>query len=137
MNQDLEHLRLLAIFHRVMGVLTGLIGCVPLVHLAVGIGLVSGGIATDRNAVLPMAFMGWFFIGIAVFFIGALWTLAVFLFRAARCLESRRRYTLCLVVAAISCTMAPFGTVLGVFTIVVLVRPSVKALFAEAGGSPA
>jgi hypothetical protein len=32
--------------------------------------------------------------------------------------------------AAISCIFMPFGTVLGVFTIIVLLRPSVKELFA-------
>jgi hypothetical protein len=35
----------------------------------------------------------------------------------------------CFVVAAIECIFMPFGTVLGVFTIIVLSRPSVKALF--------
>jgi hypothetical protein len=35
--------------------------------------------------------------------------------------------------AAIACMLMPFGTVLGVFTIIVLMRPSVKELFAAAG----
>jgi hypothetical protein len=34
-----------------------------------------------------------------------------------------------MVIAAIQCAFTPFGTVLGVFTLIVLVRPSVKALF--------
>jgi hypothetical protein len=38
-------------------------------------------------------------------------------------------------VAALSCAFMPFGTVLGVFTIVVLVRPSVKQLFESSGGA--
>jgi len=33
------------------------------------------------------------------------------------------------VMAAIECIFMPFGTVLGVFTIVVLARPSVKEMF--------
>ena len=44
-------------------------------------------------------------------------------------LKNHTNYTYCLVVDAIACTFVPFGTVLGVFTIIVLVRPSVKALF--------
>jgi hypothetical protein len=40
-------------------------------------------------------------------------------------------------VAAIACMFMPFGTVLGVFTIIVLMRPSVKELFAAAGSSAA
>jgi hypothetical protein len=31
--------------------------------------------------------------------------------------------------AAIACMFMPFGTILGVFSIIVLVRPSVKSLF--------
>jgi len=35
----------------------------------------------------------------------------------------------CLIVAGIICIFMPLGTILGVFTIIVLVRPSVKAMF--------
>jgi len=34
-------------------------------------------------------------------------------------------------VAAVECIFMPFGTVLGVFTIIVLNRPSIKALFQQ------
>jgi hypothetical protein len=44
-------------------------------------------------------------------------------------LKRHTNYTYCLVVAAIECMFTPFGTVLGVLTIIVLVRPTVKALF--------
>jgi hypothetical protein len=52
-------------------------------------------------------------------------------FLAGRNLAQQRRYTFCLVIAGLLCIFIPFGTVLGVFTIVVLVRPSVKALFEQ------
>ena len=48
---------------------------------------------------------------------------------AGRYLARRERYTFCLVVAGVECMFMPFGTVLGVFTIIVLSRPSVKDLF--------
>jgi hypothetical protein len=38
-------------------------------------------------------------------------------------------YTFCLVMAGVACMFMPFGTVLGVFTIIVLLRDSVKELF--------
>ena len=37
--------------------------------------------------------------------------------------------------AAIECMFFPFGTVLGVLTIIVLIRPSVKPLFVQASDS--
>ena len=48
---------------------------------------------------------------------------------AGRSLARHRRYTFCLVVAAILCLFVPFGTLLGVFTIIVLVRSTVRARF--------
>ena len=38
-------------------------------------------------------------------------------------------YTFCFVMAALACAFFPFGTILGIFTIVVLVRPGVKEMF--------
>ena len=58
------------------------------------------------------------------------WTLAVCLVVAARSLNQRKRYLFCLVIAGITAAVCmPFGTVLGVFTIIVLLRPSVKEAF--------
>ena len=71
----------------------------------------------------------------AVFFLTG-WTLAVAMAIAGRKLAVRRSYTYCLVVAGIECLFMPFGTVLGVFTIIVLIRPSVKALFEPPGAAP-
>ena len=48
-------------------------------------------------------------------------------------LARRRRYLYCLILAGVmAATCMPFGTVLGVFTIIVLMRPSVKQAFGAA-----
>jgi O-antigen/teichoic acid export membrane protein len=73
---------------------------------------------------------GWIFVIFAGVMIVCGLTLAGFMAYAGRCLTQRRRYTLCLVVAALSCMLMPFGTVLGIFTLIVLMRPPVKAAFA-------
>jgi len=57
------------------------------------------------------------------------WTMAALLFVAGRRLAAYRSWTFCLVVAALSCMFSPFGTILGVFTIFVLCRQSVRELF--------
>jgi hypothetical protein len=49
-----------------------------------------------------------------------------------RNLARKQRYTYCLVMAVITCLSFPFGTALGVFTIVVLMRPAVKQMFGVA-----
>ena len=77
----------------------------------------------------PPAFFGWFFVVIAVLIMAVIWTMAGLTYVAGRRLGERRSYTFCLVIAGVLCLFMPLGTVLGVFTIVVLQRPSVKALF--------
>jgi hypothetical protein len=47
---------------------------------------------------------------------------------AGRFLAGRRRRDFCIVIAALACAITPFGTVLGVFTLVVPMRPSVQAM---------
>ena len=48
---------------------------------------------------------------------------------AGRSIKNRRRYTFCLIVAALSCLFMPFGTVLALFDFIILSRPTVKATF--------
>jgi len=50
-------------------------------------------------------------------------------------LRQRKHRTFTLVVAAINCLQIPLGTVLGVFTIIVLIRQSVVELYKETEGS--
>jgi hypothetical protein len=58
-----------------------------------------------------------------------LWGLALATAVSGYFIQTRQRRIFSIVVAAINCVLFPFGTVLGVFTMVVLVRPSVVALY--------
>jgi len=127
MTQDEQYLDLLSIFHYVVAALTALFSSVFLIHVGIGIAMVSG--AFDGKDAPPRAF-GWLFILLPGFFILCGWTLAVFIAMAGRRLKKRVSRMFCLVVAGCECLMMPFGTVLGVFTIVVLMKDSVKELFA-------
>jgi len=124
MNDDEQYLKLLSVFHYVVGGLAACFACIPIIHLSIGIAMLVGAIdgAPEFAGVLLVM------IGMVAILMG--WTLAVCIIIAGRCLAKRRRYMFCLVMAAISCVFMPFGTVLGVFTIIVLMRPSVKKLFA-------
>lgn len=126
--QDVEHLRMLAIFHAVLGAFTGLFSLLPLMHLTVGIMMVTGRL---EHPDAGMAMAGWMFIGVASVFIACGLGLAVSMFLTARYLRQRRRHLFCLVVAALECMIMPFGTVLGVFTLIALTKPQIRALFPD------
>ncbi len=127
MNKDYEHLKWLSISFYVYAGLTALFACFPFIHLFIGIAMVSGSFEQGNNP--PPAAFGWFFIGIASIFILLGFTLAVFNILAGKYLKQQTKYTFCFVIAVINCMFAPLGTVLGVFTIIVLLRDSVKAMF--------
>ena len=129
--QDLEHLRLLSIFHYVVAALAALFACIPIFHLVFGIAMVAGWGEMPQDDPMAKA-VGAVFIVVAGLFILCGWAFAVCLVVAGRALARRRRYMFCLVMAGISCIFMPFGTVLGVFTIVVLTRESVRELFGVA-----
>lgn len=78
----------------------------------------------------PPAWFGLIFVILATIIIFFGWTFAALLAIAGRSLNQRKRYTFCIVMAGIACFYMPFGTVLGIFTIIVLMRPSVRTLFA-------
>ena len=127
MTQDEQHLDLLAIFYYIVGALTALFSCLFLIHVALGIAMLCGAF-DGKNA--PPKFLAWFFILFPAGFIVTGWTLAGFIIAAGRRLKRRASYTFCLVIAGLECVLMPFGTVLGVFTLVVLMKEPVKQLFA-------
>ncbi len=123
MNEDEQYLRLLSVFHYVVGCLAAFFACIPLIHFCIGVAMLSG--AIDGAPV----FVGLMFVVMSIAAITIGWVFAVCLIIAGKSLAGHKRYMFCLVMAAISCMFMPFGTVLGVFTIIVLMRPSAKELF--------
>jgi hypothetical protein len=138
-NQDLERLQLLAIFHYVVAGLAALVSFFPLFYSLIGWFLLyAAQHPGSNNQQPPPVFLGWIFIAVgAVFFIAGL-TMAICILVAGRCLSTRKGYSFALVMACIECLFVPFGTILGVFTIVALSRESVRALFSDthAPGAP-
>jgi hypothetical protein len=129
MTKDEEHLKLLTIFHYVVGGLAGLFALFPIIHLVIGLFFILAPEKAAGNGGPPPAFVGWIFVIFASLIIVLGLTFAVFVVTAGRFLARRKHYMFCLVMAGVECVFMPFGTVLGVFTILVLMRESVKQLF--------
>jgi hypothetical protein len=131
-NQDEQHLQLLSIFHYVLAGMMALFGCFPIIHLTIGLFFLLAppeAFSTPDTPEPPMRLFGVMFTILPAFMILFAWTTAILVLWGGRCIARRKYHTFCLIVAGICCMFMPFGTVLGVFSIIVLIRPSVKALF--------
>lgn len=135
-STDLEHLKLLAIFHYIVGGLVMLFGCLGLFYVVFGIFLLVDPEALSRKGEPPPPLLG-----AALSIMGLVFTLGGWIFGglmiySGRCLRAQKKWMFSLIIAAISCLQVPVGTLLGVFTIVVLSRPSVKRLYGIAAPAP-
>jgi len=129
-NKDNEQLKLISIFHYIVGGVTALFSLIPIAHVIIGIiFIVSPETMTNKSGEAPPAWFGWIFAGMGTAAILFGLTMAICLICSGRFIAKRKRYMFCLVVAGFSCLFFPFGTALGVFTIIVLTRPSVKEIF--------
>ena len=143
--KDEEHLKLLGVFNYVFAGLCGFGALMFVPHLMM---MQSGFFeeafeqAAEQAAqqsgeqgatvtVQPEAFTTFFTIFIAGWIVVAL-TAAVLSFLSARFLRSKRSRGFSMVVAGLQCLAVPLGTILGVFTFVVLGRPTVQKAYDEA-----
>lgn len=129
-TQDRDHLRLLAIFHYVFAGL-GVCGLSFVVlHYTFLNTMMSMEQAKGRPDAPPDAFME-IFIWIYVIMAAVCLTGMILNVMSARFLKARRNRTFCMVVAGLNVLQVPFGTMLGVFTLLVLARDSVRRAFEE------
>ena len=134
MDRDTEQLNLLAIFHYVVAGFAALFSFFPLIYAALGVIFIfaarHGTAKPDEE--LPPEFLGWIFAVVGSLLVVTGIVMAICIFIAGRSLALRKRYTFALVIACIECLFVPFGTILGVFTIIVLSRESVRELLSKA-----
>ncbi|MGI8469347.1 MAG: hypothetical protein ACR2N3_12930 [Pyrinomonadaceae bacterium] len=129
-SNDEKHLNQLSLGFKIYAGVNALFSCFPIIHLVLGIMMVTGGMNDGKNPPTP-PFFGWFFIIFALVFMTFGWTLSVCNFYAGRFLKQRRNHTFCFVMSCVNCAFMPLGTILGIFGIIVLIRDSVKNLFSE------
>jgi hypothetical protein len=127
LQQDKQYLRVLSIFYYVAAGLIALFGLFPGIYLVMGIAMVSGSMGPGG----PPPAVGAVFIAVSSVFILLLEALAVCAVIAGRSLATQKRYMFCFVVAILLCLQGVPILVLGIFTIVVLARESVKELFKQ------
>lgn len=127
---DADHLKLLGIFHFVYAGMAGL-GTLFLVgHFALLRAFFSNPKIWEAQKQAPppaelFEMFGWFYLIFGAWLVSAIALNVI----AGLCIRARMHRTFCMVVAGINCVRIPVGTVLGVFTIVVMARDSVRELY--------
>ena len=130
MDQDQEHLKLLSLFHYIIGGLGFFFSLFPIIHVIVGyLAIVSPSSLGSESGDTPPEFFGWMFliVGLVFILIGFICSACIVL--SGKYIKHRKNYLFSFVIACIQCVFFPFGTALGIFTIVVLSKDSVKQLY--------
>lgn len=127
--RDNENLRLLSIFHYVLGAVLAVMALIPLVHLSMGVAMVTGAFPASGSSPPPPDFLGWIFVAVGggVVLLGE--TLALLIVLNGLMLSRRRHFNFCVFISALECLNMPLGTVLGVFSLIMLFRPTVRESF--------
>jgi hypothetical protein len=130
-RQEEEHLNLLGIlfylyagFVGLMGILFAAMAILPALLIGSGVGLVPTRPGEPSPWILGGTLLA-IFGGVAMLFL----TKAVVMIFAGRAMGRRTNYTLCMVGACLAIMNMPLGTALGIFTIILLQKPAVKARF--------
>lgn len=123
--EDRSNLDSLAIAHYICGGLGAFLSLFPLIHVGIGIAIVTGSFEVEDAP----AMFGWIFIGAGLVFVVIGEAVSIALIFSGRHLKQRTGYMFSFVLACIACINVPVGTVLGILTIIVLSRPTVKAAY--------
>lgn len=125
MNRAEQTLRLLASFYYILGTMVCLnssVGLCGVLLFLPAIGLICSSYSSFFNV--------WSFLfGLFLIVLLAGLAFGLSLIFPGRNLNQRRHFRFCHIVAAITCLFVPFGTVLGVVTLIVLNPPEMHALF--------
>jgi len=125
-----QTLELAGIFHYVLAALI-FIGALPAL-IMMGIGSIAVmGILSDgpQDAEIGLFAVSLLFFGAPLVYMGLFWTLAALVLMAGRRIGQRTNLGFCQVIAGLECLFVPFGTILGVLTLILLTRDDVQREF--------
>ncbi|MEM8808194.1 MAG: hypothetical protein AAGF01_19405 [Cyanobacteria bacterium P01_G01_bin.38] len=135
-NRDKEQLKLLSTFHYVVAGITALFSLMTVPHMLIGLtALSTPELFEEPGSEFAGVSFGWLFFGIGSTMFLTMLLLSIGLIVSAGSLRKRKNYWLSFVIACAACLFTPFGTVLGIFTLIVLSRQSVKQLYGLANST--
>jgi len=127
-KQDSDLLSIVSIFHFVLGGFQMMISLAGFVYIVMGVLMATGAMDSAKGEAPPPE-LGWVFVGIGIVFVLIFITIGLFTIKTGINMRRRQRRTLCIVIDAILCLMVPFGTIVGIFGLVLLTRPEISDEF--------
>lgn len=124
-SRMLDHL---GIFFYVLAGLTAFFAMIPILHVLIGVMFLMAP-PSHHAGDPPPAFLGGMFVVIGSMCVLLGLAYSALLAIAGRNLRARTRPTLVTVAAVLSCLNMPFGTALGIITLIELNKPEVRNLF--------
>ncbi len=121
-----NNLDLISTFHYVWGGLKLFVSLSVLIYVAMGIGMIWSGSETGEAELL---FSGGVFLIFGIFAFLIVVALGIMSLLCGKYIKERRNRMFCLVMAGLACANAPLGTILGIFTIIEIEKPEIKAMF--------
>jgi hypothetical protein len=125
-SRNEAQLSMLSLFHNFVAALWAVLALFPAAYLSTGMEIARG--RFEGIPELSITF-GWSVVLWSIASVVLTLTMAALTFIAGWRLSQGRARAFCLTIAAINCFFFPFGTVLGVLTIIVLKRPAVRSVF--------
>ncbi len=121
-----NNLDLIATFHFVWGGLKIFASLFVLIYVVIGAGLL---VAGTQSSETEMQLTGGVFLIFGLFTFLLVVALGILSILCGKYLREKRNRMFCLVMSGLACASAPLGTVLGIFTILEIEKPEIKALF--------
>ena len=126
-----SNIKILEMFHYIYGGICCFFGLFPIFHIVIGILILTNAFPHSNQGQELPKFFGYIFViagSIILLFSQTLGVLTIISGRKIAKLKSRN---FSLVIAGINCIGFPFGTVLGVFALMMLTKDEAKILYGE------
>ena len=126
---DSDKLLIVSIFHYVIAAFQMFFSLAGLIYITMGILIANGTMEASKTTTAPPVEMGWIFIVLGAILVTVFFTMSILTLKTGINISKRKHRTFCIVIDSILCLWVPFGTLVGIFGLVLLTKPEMALEF--------